>query len=347
MTAPLREALETVAQGRDLSERQTYEAVASVMTGEATDALIASFLTGLRVRGETADNLAGAVAAARDHSVGWPDDSRLGPVLDTCGTGGDGACSVNISTAAAIVVAASGVAVAKHGNRSASGNSGSAEVLVELGIAIEAEPPVLVRCLRELKITFLYAPKFHPALRFAAPSRRQLPFRTLFNLVGPLANPARPTHQLIGVPNPDVADLMAQAVAKLGTTRAAVVSGSDGLDEVCLGGDTVVRWVENGEVVSKTWPIEAFGLGSVRPEQLRVSGPSESAEAIRDLLGGKPGPVRSTVLANAAAGLLVAGAVSDLAEGVERAAQAIDDGLAASLLGRWAALSQEGSQSSS
>ena len=330
-----------------MTERQTYEAVASVMNGEATDALIASFLTGLRVRGETADNLAGAVAAARDHSVGWPGGLSLGPVLDTCGTGGDGACSVNISTAAAIVVAASGVAVAKHGNRSASGNSGSAEVLAELGIAIEAEPSILVRCLQELAITFLYAPKFHPALRFAAPSRRQLPFRTLFNLVGPLANPARPTHQLIGVPNPQVADLMARAVVKLGITRAAIVSGGDGLDEVSLGGETAVYWVENGEITQQTWPVKAFGLGPVRPEQIRVSGPSESAEAIRDLLRGKPGPVRATVLANAAAGLLVAGAVSDLAEGVELAARTIDGGLAADLLARWAALSQEGSQSSS
>jgi len=347
LIAPLLAALEHMASARSLTERQTYDAVASVITGEASDALIASFLTGLRVRGETADELAGAVGAVRDHSVGWPDVSGLGPMLDTCGTGGDGACSVNISTAAAIVVAACGVAVAKHGNRSASGNSGSAEVLAELGVAVEAEPTVLVRCLAELKLTFLYAPKFHPALRFAAPARRQLPFRTLFNLVGPLANPARPAYQLIGVPDPRLADLVAQAVARLGTTRAAVVTGSDGLDEVSLGGDTRVRWVENGEVSPRIWPSAAFGLGSVTPEQLRVSGPVESARAIRDLLASKPGPVRSTVLANAAAALLVAGAVAELGEGVARASGAVDDGSAAKLLARWVALGQEGSQSSS
>lgn len=347
MIAPLLAALETLASGRGLSERQTYDAVASVMTGDATDALIASFLTGLRVRGETADELAGAVAAVRDHSVGWPDSGDLGPVLDTCGTGGDGASSVNISTAAAIVVAASGVAVAKHGNRSASGNSGSAEVLAELGVAVEAETPMLVRCLRELKLTFLYAPKFHPALRFAAPVRRQLPFRTLFNLVGPLANPSQPAYQLIGVPDPRLADLVAEAVVKLGITRAGVVTGSDGLDEVSLGGETRVLWVENSEVSLLIWPREVFGLGSVKPEDLRVSGPAESALAIRDLLAGKPGPIRNTVLANASAGLLVAGAVTDLGEGVNRASKAIDDGVAENLLARWVALSQAGSQSSS
>ncbi len=184
------------------------------------------------------------MAAVREHAVGWPDRADLPPVLDTCGTGGDGACTVNISTAAAIVVAAAGVPVAKHGNRSASGNSGSAEVLTELGVAVEADPSILVRCLRELKLTFLFAPRFHPALRFAAPVRRQLPFRTLFNLVGPLANPARPAFQLIGVPDPRLADLVAEAMARLGVTRAAVVTGSDGLDEVSLGGETRVRWVE-------------------------------------------------------------------------------------------------------
>ena len=347
MIAPLLAALEVVAIGKGLSKQQAYDAVASVMTGEASDALIASFLTGLRVRGETADELAGAVSAVRDHSIGWPGLVDPIPTLDTCGTGGDGACTVNISTAAAIVVASCRVAVAKHGNRSASGNSGSAEVLAELGVAVEADSLTLVRCLRELNITFLYAPKFHPALRFAAPIRRQLPFRTLFNMVGPLANPARPAYQLIGVPDPRLADLMAEAICKLGISRAAVVTGSDGLDEVSLGGETRVRWVEHGEVETRVWPQGAFGLASVRPDELRVSGPTQSAGSIRDLLAGKPGPVRDTVLANAAAGLLVVGAVSRLEEGVARAAHAIDEGSAATLLALWATMSQGVSQSSS
>ena len=341
MTDPIKIALETLVSYRPLSERQTYDAVASIMTGEVPEVLIAALLTGLRFRGETAEELAGAVLAARDYSVAWPSATQGSTVLDTCGTGGDGACTVNISTAAAIVVAASGVTVAKHGNRSASGNSGSAEVLTELGVAVEADSQVSIRCLRELNLTFLFAPKFHPAMRFAAAVRRQLPFRTLFNLVGPLANPARPTHQLIGVPDSGLADLMATAIGKLGLTRAAVVSGCDGLDEVSLGGDTQVRWVENGEVVPQVWPREAFGLGKVDPRTLRVSGPAASARAIRALLDGEAGPVRDTVLANAAAALLVAGVTPDLAEGVQTAASAIDDGRAGKLLSRWAALSQE------
>ena len=343
MIAPLLAALEQLAAGRDLSEHQTRTAVAAIMTGAVAEPLIAAFLTGLRVRGETADELAGAVAAVREQADTWPAPGHLGPVLDTCGTGGDLACTVNISTAAAIVVAAAGVRVAKHGNRSASGNSGSAEVLTELGVVIEAPVPTLVRALDELKLTFLFAPRFHPALRFAAPVRRLLPFRTLFNLIGPLANPARPAFQLIGVPDPRLADLVAGAVARLGVTRAAVVTGSDGLDEVSLGGETRVRWVEAGEVSPRTWRLADFGLAPVRAEQLRVAGPAASAQAIRDLLGGKPGPVRATVLANAAAALHVADAVVDLGEGVALASRVIDEGLAAQLLDRWARLTQTGS----
>ena len=326
MSGPLHEALGYLAAGRGLTEREAHAAVSAVIAGEAPETLIAAFLTGLRIRGETADELAGAVAAVREHAVGWPERPASAPLLDTCGTGGDGACTVNISTAAAIVVASCGVPVAKHGNRSASGNSGSAEVLAELGVAVEAEVPTLVRCLDELNLTFLFAPNFHPALRFAAPVRRQLPFRTLFNLVGPLANPARPAYQLVGVPDPRLADLVAAALARLGVVRAAVVTGADGLDEVSLGGDTRVRWVEAGKIADRTWTRASFGLGRVDPAELRVAGPAESAAAIRGLLDGRPGPVRATVLANAAASLFVAGTVADLADGVERATRAIDEG---------------------
>ena len=342
MTAPLLFALELLGKNQDLTERQTADAVTAIMTGDAPEPVVAAFLTALRLRGETAANLTGAVTAVRERAVGWPvdPDLRQTPLLDTCGTGGDGACTVNISTATAIVVAATGVAVAKHGNRSASGNSGSAEVLAELGVKVDAEIPTLVRCLRELNLTFLFAPKFHPALRFAASVRRQLPFRTLFNLVGPLANPARPTHQLIGVPDPPMADLVAAAIARLGVQRAAVVTGGDGLDEVSLSSATQVRWVENGQVETLIWPRDAFGLPPVESELLRVSGPLASALAIRKLLDGERGPIRDTVLANSSAALLVAGAVADLPAGVGRATQAIENGAAAQLLRRWADLSQ-------
>jgi anthranilate phosphoribosyltransferase len=339
LIASLTEALSILGAGRSLSESQAKLAVEAIMSGEAPEVMIGAFLAALRVKGESADELAGAVAAVRDRMKSWEPLGGLPPTLDTCGTGGDGANTVNISTASAIVVAASGVPVAKHGNRSASGNSGSAEVLTELGVNIEADPELLGRCLAELGLTFFYAPKFHPALRFAAPVRRQLPFRTLFNMIGPLANPSRPAYQLIGVPNQAQADLMAAAIARLGVTRAAVVTGADGLDEVSLDGPTQVRWVEAGKVQSLVWNLDEFGLSRVRAEDLRVTGPAESAAKIREIFAGMTGPARETVVANSAAALLVAGKVENLRDGVTLASQTIDEGTASSLLDRWGRMS--------
>jgi anthranilate phosphoribosyltransferase len=345
-SSPLTEALERLGTGADLTADEAAAAVSAIMVGEATEAAIAAFLTALRVKGETADELAGAVEAVRARMAPWDSgaDELAGagprPLLDTCGTGGDGANTVNVSTASAIVVAACGVPVAKHGNRSASGNSGSAEVLAKLGVAIEAAPALLRRCLAELGITFLFAPAFHPALRFAAGVRRQLPFRTLFNLVGPLANPARPQFQLVGVAGERPAELMAQVLARLGVCRAAVVTGSDGLDEVTLDGPTRVRWIESNALTDQTWTPEDFGLPRVHAAALRVDGPDASADRLRDFLAGQPGPVRDLILANSAAALRVAGCVSTLPEGVARAAEAVDSGAAARLLERWGRLSR-------
>ncbi len=313
-------------------------AILEVLAGEGSDVAVASLLTGLCVKGETAEELAGAVKAVRSRvALAGLDVPAVG-VLDTCGTGGDGACTVNVSTAAAIVVAAAGVPVAKHGNRSASGNSGSAEVLTELGVTIEADTSILSRCLSELGITFLFAPKFHPGLRSLAPVRKQLPFRTLFNLVGPLANPASPDFQLVGVAGTTQARLIAGALARLGTRRAAVVTGSDGLDEVSLAGSTKVLVVERGVISAAHWEPGDFGLGRVEVSELKISGPAESASRILGFLAGQPGPVRETVLANAAAALWVSGERS-LSEAVARAADAVDSGRAQSLLTRWAAMS--------
>lgn len=333
-------ALAKLGQGRSLSAEETATAVAVIMSGGASEAAIAAFLTALRIRGETAEELAGAVQAVRAHMAEIDRTGLSVPLLDTCGTGGDGANTVNVSTAAAIVVAASGVAVAKHGNRSSSGNSGSAEVLERLGVRVEAEPAVLRRCLAELGLTFLFAPTFHPALRFAGPVRKQLPFRTLFNLVGPLANPARPEFQLVGVSGERQAELMAEVLARLGIRSAAVVLGSDGLDEVTLDGPTRVRWVEAGQVALRTWQPGDFGLPRVPASALRVTGPEHSAELLRGMLAGQPGPVRDMVLANSAAALLVAGQVESLRSGVERASRAIDSGAAGQLLERWGAMSR-------
>jgi anthranilate phosphoribosyltransferase len=251
---------------------------------------------------------------------------------------------VNVSTAAALVVAACGVPVAKHGNRSASGRSGSAEVLTELGVAVEARPPILRRCLADLSITFLFAPAFHPALRHAAAVRRQLPFRTLFNLVGPLANPARPEFQLVGVADARLAALVAESLARLGIERAAVVSGGDGLDEVTLDGPTAVHWVESGTVTQQTWSAADFGLPRVPAAALRAADPAASAALIRAFLGGKVDAIRHVVLANCAAALRVAGCVETLRDGVECAAAAVDSGAAERLLERWAQRSQDTSE---
>ena len=250
--------------------------------------------------------------------------------------------TVNISTASAIVVAASGQAVAKHGNRSASGNSGSAEVLTEMGVAVDPPSDRLRLCLDQLGLTFFFAPSFHPALRHAAEVRRQLPFRTLFNLVGPLANPARPEFQVIGVSGERSQSLIAEALVRLGTTtRAAVVRGEDGLDEVTLGGTTSVLWIESGAISPRTWRPADFGLRSVAASGLRVDGPAHSAARLRSFLRGEDDVVRRSVLANAAAALLVAGRVGSLRDGVDRAAEAVDSGRAADLLERWATLSRD------
>jgi anthranilate phosphoribosyltransferase len=334
--APLRDALTRLGDGRDLSAEETYAAVSEILRGEAAEPLIASFLTALRFRGETHDELAGAVRAVRERML--PLGSVPAPLLDTCGTGGDLACTVNVSTAAAVVVAACGVRVAKHGNRAATGNSGSAEVLAELGIPIEAEPEVLCRSLQEVGIAFLFAPRFHPHLRPLIAVRRQLPFRTLFNLIGPLANPAQPGFQLIGVAGEQSADLIAGALVTLGIERAAVVTGDGHLDEVTLSGPTSVRWVEGSRLSRQTWQPEDFGLRRGRVEDLRVAGPSESASRLLELFAGQRGPIRDIVLANAAAALWVAGRVNGLREGVDLAATAIESGAAQRLLANWRAI---------
>jgi anthranilate phosphoribosyltransferase len=260
--------------------------------------------------------------------------------VDTCGTGGDGASTVNVSTATAIVLAACGVRVVKHGNRAATGSSGSSDVLDHLGVAIDVEAAVLMRCLDELGIVFLFAPRFHPGLRGVAAVRRQLPFRTIFNLVGPLCNPASPTHQLVGVPREDQAQRMALALSRAKSIRRAlVVTGCDGLDEVTLDGPTRVCVVEPGAIREAVWTPDSFGLPSVPSKDLIVSGPAESASRLRQMLEGERGPIRQIVLANVAAALWTV-APDPLAEGVARAAEAIDSGTAARLLAQWSLLTR-------
>lgn len=330
--------LSQLVAGASPSADEMERALGAVLDGQAGDAAAAALLTAVRLRGETAEELEGAVRAIRNRMTAWRSPIASTRLLDTCGTGGDGLNSVNLSTAAAIVIAACGVPVVKHGNRAASGNSGSSDVLTALGIAADPEPDILAACLGELNIAFLFAPRFHPGLARLGPIRRQLPFRTLFNLVGPLCNPASPAFQLVGSTDEGRTRLLATVLLRMPhLRRAAVVTGSDGLDEVTLAGPTHALIVDAGTIRSETWRPDDFGLPSVGTEGLRVSGPEESAHRIRRTLAGEPGPVRDYLLANAAAGLRIADDCS-LPEGVRRAAAAIDSG-AAELLQRWTALS--------
>jgi anthranilate phosphoribosyltransferase len=341
---PFGTVLEKLVLGRSLTAAENQVAVTEILDGNVADAGVAAYLTALTIKGETADEIEGAVTAVRGRMIRFGSGPPTELLLDTCGTGGDGACTVNISTASAIVVAACGVAVVKHGNRAASGSSGSSDVLAALGVAIDPELPLILRGLAELKIAFLFAPRFHPGLANLAPIRRQLPFRTVFNLVGPLCNPAFPTHQVIGTPEGPHADLLADVLARLpNLQRAVVVSGSDGLDEVTLDGPTTVRLVEPGSVRRLIWQPIDLGLCPSSAKALRVRSPMESAEQIQRVVAGEPGPVRDYILANSAAALWVTGR-HDLRAGVELAATAIDSGAAARVLERWRQLLPGGSQ---
>jgi anthranilate phosphoribosyltransferase len=325
----MRRHLAKVAGGERLSEAEAGAAMATIMDGEATPAQIGALLTGLAARGETEDEVVGFARAMRDRAL-----PLLAPgAVDTCGTGGDGAGTFNISTVASLVVAACGVPVAKHGNRSASGSCGSADVLEALGVRIDAPRAAVQRSLDEAGWAFLFAPGFHAATRHAVGPRKELGVRTAFNLLGPLTNPARPTAQVVGVPRPELTEFMARCLQRMGVGRAWVVHGS-GLDELTLAGPTTVTALEaDGLRTFRVVPEDA-GLARGDPASLRGGDPRASAAIAREVLGGARGPCRDVVLLNAAAALLVAGRAADLREGVRQAAEAIDAGRASALLDR-------------
>jgi anthranilate phosphoribosyltransferase len=333
--SPLTSSLATLGTGRGLSMLESRSAFGSLLDGDASEIITAAFLTALRLKGETADELEGAVAAVRERMIRWESGMDVASLVDTCGTGGDGAGTINISTAAAIVVAACGVSVVKHGNRAATSLSGSSDVLSVLGVSTNLGPALARRCLAELGIAFLFAPTFHPGLVRLAPVRRQLPFRTIFNLVGPLCNPGSPSQQLVGVPNENQAELVAQVLSRQEHIhRAVVVTGCDGLDEVTLDGPTQVWAVEAGRVRREVWHPEDFGLIRQGVAAIKVRNPLESAEKLTRAFAGEKGPVRDYILANSAAALWIARSNS-LREGTALAAAAIDSGAAAGLLERW------------
>jgi anthranilate phosphoribosyltransferase len=328
MSELVRSALATIVEGGTLSMDEAHAAMGAVMDGEATPAQLAAFLMGLRMRGETADELAGFAAAMRDRVVRV--DAPEG-AIDVVGTGGDGSGTFNISTTAALVTAAAGVPVAKHGNRAMTSKSGSADVLEALGIRIDHDAASAGKALRTIGFAFLFAPAFHPAMRHAGPTRREIGVRTAFNLVGPLTNPAGTTRQLLGVANEAIAARMAEVVVRLGTERTFVIHG-DGVDELPLDGSGVA-WIVTGGTIERH-PIDAAALGFKRAATAKLAGgtPEENARLTEAVLNGEPGVRRDVVLLNAAAALLVAGVVGQMEEGIERAALTIDAGLGTELL---------------
>jgi anthranilate phosphoribosyltransferase len=330
-------ALERLAAGCDLEAHQAYSLFGALMEGQATDVQIAALLTALRVKGESVPELVGAARAMQERAAPVPTCRHN--LLDTCGTGGDQLQTFNISTAAAIVAAACGANVAKHGNRGVSSKSGSADVLEHLGVAIDLSPAEVGRCLDEVGVGFCFAPLFHSAMRHVAPVRKQLKFRTIFNLVGPLTNPARAGFQLVGASRRATAERLARALAELGRRRAIVVCGADQLDEVSLWGVTTAFEIEGSKLIEHRWTAETFRLPECNPMALRVAGPEESARVIRELFDGRPGPCRDVLVANAAAALLAAEQEESPRAAAARAARALDQGAARELLARLAVLS--------
>ncbi len=336
----IQQALQRVLDGHDLGRGETREVMDEIMRGEATPAQIGGFLVALRVKGETPDEIAGCAEAMREHVM--PVRPRRDDLVDTAGTGGDGARTINISTAAALVAAAAGAGVAKHGNRAVSSASGSADVLEALGFTLEQEPERIARSIDEHGFGFLFAPSHHPAMRHAAPVRKELATRTVFNVLGPLTNPAGARAQIVGVYSPQLVRTIAEVLARLGARRAYVVHGAGGIDELSPVGSNLVCEVVDGAVRERELdPESELGVPRCTVDELRGGTPEENARAIRDVFAGADGGRRSAILLNAAGAIAAAGHASDLGEGLELARRVIDSGAAAERLEVLAAFSRE------
>jgi anthranilate phosphoribosyltransferase len=344
----LHEALEKIVAEEDLSRVEAEAAMEEILSGRASDAQIAGILTALRMKGETVDELVGFATAMRRHAApiftgnGLPAEEAL---IDTCGTGGDASGTFNVSTAAAFVVAGAGVRVAKHGNRSISSRCGSADVLEHLGVRMDLAPDRVGRAIEETGIGFLFAPAMHLATRYAMSARRELRMRTVFNLLGPLTNPAGASAQIVGVYESSLTELLARALGELGVRRAFVVHGADGLDEISIAGETYIAELRDGAVRSYTVAPEDFGLRRAPLEAIRGGDAAHNAQIIHKILGRTMlyhdyGPHREIVLANAAAALVAAGRARDFLDGVRFAAQSIDSGAARERLEALVAFSQ-------
>ncbi|MGB2799089.1 MAG: anthranilate phosphoribosyltransferase [Dehalococcoidia bacterium] len=333
----IKEAIDTLVSGNSLTMEQAAGVMNEIMNGEATPAQFGSFVTALRLKGETVHEIAGMARAMREKAIPV---ATSGPVVDTCGTGGDASETFNISTTASLVVAAAGLKVAKHGNRGMSSGCGSADVLDALGVKIDLGAKEVEKCLDEVGIGFMFAPIFHPAMKYASTPRREIGIRTVFNILGPLTNPAGAEAQLLGVADGELTIKMAEVLSLLGCHHALVVHGEDGLDEITLGGQTTVCELKEDEITRYLIDPEEFGFRRVSMAILRGGPPQESAAIIRRVLAGETGPHRDIVLLNAAAALVAGDRAENLEQCIKIAAQAIDSGNASEKLEKLIALSQ-------
>ena len=335
----MQDAIRTVIEGHDLSAEEMSGVMQTIMSGEATPAQIGGFLVGLRIKGETVDEIAAAARVMR--ALATPVEVSGPHLLDTCGTGGDAAHTFNISTATALVAAAAGARVAKHGNRSQSSKSGSADVLEAAGVKLDLPPEQLARCIETVGVGFLFAPQHHGAMRHAIGPRREMAIRTVFNVLGPLTNPAGADNQLMGVFADHLVEPLARVLQRLGSRHVLVVHSEDGLDEISIAGPTRVAELKNGEVHGYSVTPQAFGLTTSSLDTLRVDSPAESLAMIREVLAGTPGPARDIVVLNAGAAIYAANLVDSLADGVARAQRLLDDSSAARVLERLVKFTRE------
>jgi anthranilate phosphoribosyltransferase len=326
----IQQVIQTVVDGKELNTAEAAAAMNAIMTGQVTDAQIGALVTGLRMKGETVDEIAGFAQTMRDHALTVDVDSDNQPLLDTCGTGGDHSNSFNISTTATFVIAASGVRIAKHGNRAASSRCGSADLLEALGVAVELTPEQVVQSVEQVGIGFMYAPAFHPAMRFVGPARKQMGIRTIFNVLGPLTNPAGARHQLIGVGHPDIAGKLAAVLGRLDSKHAVLVHSEEGLDEIGVKGTTQITEYDARKGGIETYAVapEDFGLERGSPDDLAGGDAADNVKITLSILNGEQGPRRTVTLMNAGAGIYAANAAESFEEGVIMAAEAIDSGKA-------------------
>ena len=333
----IRESIDTVVSGRSLTMEEASSVMREIMEGEATPAQLGAFLTALALKGETTQEITGMARVMRDMALRVEVDGEL---VDTVGTGGDGKNTFNISTATAFVAAGAGLKVAKHGNRAASGSCGSADVLEALGVQIELSPVAVAQCINEVGVGFMFAPAFHPAMRHAGPVRREIGIRTVFNILGPLTNPAGAQTQLLGVAFPELGGIMAEVLGLLGSHHAMIVHGAGGLDEISLSGDTSVWEVRGGQVEEWTIRVEDTGLPETPIEAIRGGSKEENAATMRRLFQGEQGAVRDMVLLNSAGVLMVGDKAETIRQGVEMSAGIIDSGAALAKLDQMVEVTQ-------